>query len=113
MATFTKGPWRIGKKFPNNRLFPKQKDVTPIYWDTPVCETCGQSRGERLVAHVFDGALPGQKKTATAVAALIAAAPELYDALQDLYDDSSNWNGPDTPALQQARVALAKARGEP
>lgn len=81
MRKHTSGPWRIGKKFPNNSLFPRHKDITPIYWDAPPCDSCGTSSGQYVIAHVFDGALPGQKVTAKANAQLIAAAPDLAQVL--------------------------------
>lgn len=46
---------------------------------------------------------------------LIAAAPELYDALEDLVSDIETDGGVDTsvwPILDAAKAALAKARGE-
>ena len=57
-------------------------------------------------------------------AQLIAAAPELYEALQQLADECDEYvrinnlhNGDGTPAtthsMLQARAALAKVRGEP
>ena len=50
---------------------------------------------------------------------LISAAPELYRTLQQLHDNIAeyarinNLGGLDNQDMQQARAALAKARGEP
>ena len=43
---------------------------------------------------------------------LIAAAPELVLALQDLYDACEYWENQDDPVLLAARLALARARGD-
>lgn len=105
---YTPGPWRIGKKFPHNSLFPGHKDVTPIYWDAPQCEACGKSNGEHLVAHLFDGALPGQKSTAKANAQLIAAAPDLVNALV-MAREELEFGGDWEAAKAVINRALAKA----
>ena len=55
-------------------------------------------------------------RVAPAVGLLFAAAPELYDALYALYMDLEGAGGlidaPDDRLMENARAALAKARGE-
>lgn len=57
-------------------------------------------------------------ETSVANARLIAAAPELYDALRnlldriDVYFKAEDECAPDWVASEQARAALTKARGE-
>ncbi len=51
--------------------------------------------------------------TGPANARLIAAAPELLEALAVLVTDCSQiWSEAEFPALKQARAAIARARGE-
>jgi hypothetical protein len=114
---FTKGPWRVGKPFHNT---PSRQDVTPIYWDTPPCGECGRSYGEWLVAWTFPNSL--KKPQYKFNAHLIAAAPDMYVALEQLIDDepceydhhgncqTHNLGNPCGVAM--AIKALAKARGE-
>jgi hypothetical protein len=47
-------------------------------------------------------------------AKLIAAAPDLLDALIDIIDDFDNYGGDDTgfPHIAKARAVIAKATGE-
>jgi len=46
-------------------------------------------------------------------ARLIAAAPDLLEAIQVLVTDCSQiWSEAEFPALKQARAAIARARGE-
>ena len=45
-------------------------------------------------------------------AILIAAAPELLQALQNMVESYQYEASPDNPALLQARAAIAKALGE-
>jgi hypothetical protein len=72
--------------------------------------------GEKVVAHCWGDQLdPGATSIgeATANAQLIAAAPELYEALAALAGPEIDEH-PDDYALEwrRARVVLAKARGE-
>ena len=85
--------------------------------------------GDSLVIHVegtdwricfmaTPGSSPRAMDTIEANAALIAAAPDLYEALEALHDDCveysriNNLGGEDNHVLKQARAALARARGE-
>lgn len=71
------------------------------------------SRGPH-VARVF-GAPGGKPDEGVANARLIAAAPDLLDALEGLMRSTGALHGSsvaDTPAEKTARAALAKAKGE-
>ena len=87
---FTPGPWVVSRKFV---VGPQDKED-------------GQSFG--MVVGVAD--VYGENRSSDAC--LIAAAPELYDALSELLDGCER--GLDTTGSLQfyARKALAKARGE-
>lgn len=58
-------------------------------------------RGIAIVDHL-------DRKTAN----LIAAAPDLYEALDEMVHDALAGDPPGSPAFHQALAALAKARGE-
>jgi len=45
-------------------------------------------------------------------AQLIAAAPDLLDAVEELLIYLADWNDPDNETCQRARAAVAKAKGE-
>lgn len=53
-----------------------------------------------------------QAEYADANARLIAAAPELFTALEKMTSDYAGWNSVNDPLLVEATAALAKARGE-
>jgi len=87
---FTPGPWRIGTPPPNGE------------------QTIGTSKGMMVAVVTTGGDTPTLSN-----ARLIAAAPELYEALLTFLE---NYPAGETMVLDgvfvQARVALAKARGE-
>ena len=88
---FTPGPWTF--------------EGRTIY----ALEEAGWRRGEPVMRNRFDCSVqgpfcPDAEKQANAH--LIAAAPDLYDALDYLLNDDTH------DAREQARAALAKARGE-
>jgi len=87
---WTPGPWVAEQK--GTRVLAKDDRITIV------CEVTGSV----------------SNKTTTADAALIAAAPELYDALRLLEDVERNCGGLAIfqAAMCKARAALAKARGE-
>ena len=90
-AKFTPGPW-------------------VVYKDLPTDVVVSQS-GECSLATLDCGC--GSRKTQRANAHLIAAAPELYVALEALIKECDMCGHPDEPeAVEIARSALAKARGE-
>lgn len=55
---------------------------------------------------------PEQTSVALANARLIAAAPDLLDAVEELLIYLADWNDPDNETCQRARAAVAKAKGE-
>jgi hypothetical protein len=84
-AKFTSGPWRVGQKYAGG---------TPVYF-----------ADNRHFCTVYNG-LPGDGMDA--IARLIAAAPDLLEALRDMVSDRE--------CLSQATVdfalaAIAKATG--
>jgi hypothetical protein len=88
MNKFTKGPWHVSD--PNDH---KNADI-------------GISDGVFVLADMTnDIAENGYDQKANAK--LIAAAPDLYEALQELVDSHSE--NANFPAINKARAALAKA----
>ena len=80
---------------------------------------------QRVTAPETENRLPldirlygGNQKDHKANARLIAAAPDLLEALKMLYDDTAdyiklnNLTGMDNHAMKAARAAIAKATGE-
>ena len=100
-VTHTPGPWRVGKKY-----------VTDIY----------PNDGGMLVARVMTGGISNNKSYANA--RLIAAAPELLEALMLMvFDEQGNewrdskvdqgiWDDRRTRGEDIAREAIAKATGD-
>jgi hypothetical protein len=66
-------------------------------------------RAELICEFPF-GASDGSELEASAH--LIAAAPDLYEALESLVDEVTNHGEADGAILDSARAALTKARGE-
>lgn len=63
--------------------------------------------------HISDGEFSAYYAQVEANARLIAAAPDLLEALAVLVTDCSQiWSEAEFPALKQARAAIARARGE-
>lgn len=107
---FTKGPWRVGKPFYQST---SKQNVTPILWDSPTCGECGKGDGEWLVAWTFPNSL--KKPQFKFNAHLIAAAPDLYaalEALESAFMAHTKWNGEPPVEINNALAALAKANGE-
>lgn len=104
MAKFTKGPWESmglmevdGEEFAGVILTPTQREEM----------ACRQLRydGQDL-AHCYG-------KNAEKNAHLMAAAPDLYEAVKELLDtfcDDERWD--DTQVVIMAKKALAKAKGK-
>lgn len=99
---WTPGPWTWDVALDHNW------DVQ--VWSSPNRRVC-------FVAHDGEDGNP----TGKANARLIAAAPDLYEALSTFVEeyvsmiasgDCGNWNPEDEGFVKSARAALAKARGE-
>ena len=97
MSEHTKGPWRIGTPGPNG------------------CFTIGTNNGlmTAMIAHSVN--YPNQKEEAIANANLIAAAPDMLEALEFFI---KNWKGSETDWFTQCyeverliEAAIAKAKG--
>lgn len=100
-TTHTPGPWHTAKR--EGGIAIEHREEKPYGW----------SQSE--VALVYPLAMP-EKGTGKANARLIAAAPELLSALEEMralfgdhmqYDDE----GYETAAILNAQAAIAKARG--
>lgn len=90
---FTKAPWTVNK--------------TGLHWNNPALENIEITHGE-------EGECICDTVYEEADAHLIAAAPEMHDALSSIIEC---WDGPlykheMLPSIEKARKALAKARGE-
>lgn len=97
-AKFTKGPWTCHRN--------------TSFWEFG-CDERGQLGDVCASAFTPEGRAPDAEETMEANAHLIAAAPELYVALEALIKECDMCGHPDEPeAVEIARSALAKARGE-
>lgn len=92
-TAFTPGPWRVGAYGPNG------------------CFTVGTKNGlmTAMVAHSINER--GQEAQAIGDAQLIAAAPELLEALVELAEAGAEAWGEHRPCVKEARAAIAKATG--
>lgn len=97
---WTPGPWEVATE-----VFKTEQSnlvnwhwVGPAYsWETRICRVVEYSNEEEM-----------QKANAH----LIAAAPDLYEALESMTVAYEFEYGTDCPQARKARAALAKARGE-
>lgn len=98
MSKHTPGPWRINGNnmfrwiVADSEVFTHSGDVNrSAYGGNMVCESVHKAN-----------------------ARLIAAAPELLEALKEIVDaaDGAGWEQLD-PSFKKARAAIAKATGEP
>ena len=103
----TPGPWSIYETAGNGGNIPARMEVV-----APESE-----RAKRLIANIYGFKLPEGRANAR----LIAAAPELYKALEELRDKvwriidlhrDSEARAEANVALERANAALAKARGD-
>lgn len=126
----TPGPWFIWKELAMQRegLDPDEIDFElqhdpdyEIYAGNPSECTRGRLKGHTAeICTVdadnfdFDDDEEVCKETALANARLIAAAPDLLEALKDLCDDIEEAGATplDRPAYYKARAAIAKAEGK-
>ena len=93
-AKHTPGPWRFyTEPQPNG------------------CPIVGNGRGLMLAMLAHSVNYPDQRDEANANARLIAAAPELLEALIELADCGAEAWGEDRPCVRIARDAIAKATG--
>ena len=91
-AKHTPGPWRFyTEPQPNG------------------CPIVGNGRGLMLAMLAHSVNYPAQRDEANANARLIAAAPELLEALIELADCGAEAWGEDRPCVRIARDAIAKA----
>lgn len=58
-----------------------------------------------------DGSFPEYGECQKADTHLIAAAPDLLDAVEELLIYLADWDDPDNETCQRARAAVAKAKG--
>ncbi len=111
-ANFTKGPWQVGFKDGSGiaeEEWERTKIVTarlvPENDDLPQLIACAEP----------DMSSDGGVKEVNANAHLIAAAPDMYEALEQLVDDSECYCSDQRPEFAcgfcMGRQALAKARG--
>ena len=96
MTTHTKGPWKVGQYLGSLRQFVIHMDVG------------GNGRGSDVA---FTSAAFGNDET-IANARLIAAAPDLLEALKDMVDLVELMCPFDGPQQRKARAAIARATGE-
>lgn len=95
MSGFTKGPWKIAEASVNRSLemVIMQKELNP---------TKGRTRLVCLISSISE-----IEEVDKANARLIAAAPELHEALENIMS-LSIWHGIESTWLDKARAALAK-----
>ena len=101
----TPGPWRVVQRGPIVSIIDAQEDA-PNGGDHPIGDIFALYRG-----------LPRTKETVLANARLIAAAPDLLEALEDILFQSEQpiWHAVggsvDEATMEDLRAAIAKARG--
>ncbi len=96
-SNWTPGPWQV---------LPAEVDRT--YLRVRGTRLGGRYKVCNVLTPYHPGVLEREAAETHANAALIAAAPELYETLDDLVN--GNWPSPEQ--FVKARAALAKARGE-
>ena len=95
MSKHTPGPWQIGKNFGS------------VVCDTPVPGISGSDDTEYYGGHLI------AESVTEANARLIAAAPELLEALKELMVAADRVSAEPVTWLGKARAAIAKAEGTP
>jgi hypothetical protein len=96
-GTYTPGPWSIYETAGNGGNIPARMEVV-----APESE-----RAKRLIANVYGFKLPEGRANAR----LIAAAPELCEALENLIEFLVHGKK-NCQAILRAKAALARARGD-
>lgn len=86
----------------------------PWYWDGPVWDYDRDEDAPWLVSgnDKFDAVMTGELHCNRADANLIAAAPELFEALLILHPKSGVWCTPTDEESKIIEATLAKLRGE-
>lgn len=102
---FTPGPWKVG--FNDGSGFSGGRNETTFVTQPEVHKELGL---QCVIAECRRSFIGPADVPATANAHLIAAAPELYDALDEIVSDRV-WCD-EAPFLAKAKSVLAKARGE-
>lgn len=100
MNKHTPGPWKVSR---SDKDGAEVKAIAEIAW-------CGVGAAYSMVSGVTQHI---DAEECRANARLIAAAPELLAALEDLERTAGLAASHDDPARVAARAAIAKARGEP
>jgi hypothetical protein len=94
----TPGPWSVGPTHVVRRQFRNEHNQRVTHWVAECCNQVGREREET-----------------EANARLIAAAPELYEAVEGVVAWIDGDYADDTPEgrrIMAAKLALAKARGD-
>ena len=104
MAGFTKGPWWACQNSATVWGVRTFRD-----YETPKTADIGSDTGATITHSVGDHTEQRTSGNEKANAHLIAAAPELYEALEAVVATDADG---ETPQWKAARAALAKARGE-
>lgn len=132
MSTFTPGPWFIWQELAMQRDGGEPGEIADellyedeyeIYAGDPIECTRGILRGHAgQICSIdsyevnFDDEDEAIKSIALANARLIAAAPDLYEALKNLLEDTQHKEHADCDSgpcpVREARAALAKAEGK-
>ena len=97
----TPGPWEI-----------KPEEVDRPYIRIRGTQFGGRYKIANVLSPDYDGVHHREADETRANAYLIAAAPELLQALQNMVESYQYEASPDNPALLQARAAISKALGE-
>lgn len=109
---FTPGPWYLHEAF----VRPGMGNVRGMWVRRVFGENEDQWKDSRIA--LATGRADENLSVVVAIGNLIAAAPELYQALEKAVESYGKpggpWNCPDEPGawLAMAQAALAKARGE-
>lgn len=112
---WTPGEWRYFGKKPIEVTVGGLVHIVSGDVESYTITATGRERGLRVTTFIATAHITANRSAeeAEANARLIAAAPELYEALDQILDDMGD-DGPSCcqAAKDQARAALAKARGE-
>lgn len=99
---FTPGPWAT------------KSARIPVDGEFDWCVSTSIDGADYVIAEAFGRVAEQIRPNAEANARLMAAAPELYEALEELLQDIQQYEAWQRPAraVDVARAAIAKARGE-